>query len=171
MSFWDKFNDEEINDTTGTEGGLYLKPGNYLVQIQRCKMIETRDKNNAFIAELKVAWTDTDDRDLQKGSEPSVFVNMDGKYPDVALGNVNDIVRAGLASMAAQHGQEHPPLKDIPLNKEVMKKVTGAKNLLAGVYLEVYAFNKPTREGKDFTRLKWKVPTEDTIAKMSAAAA
>lgn len=167
MSFWDQFEDEEIDSVKGTEGGLYLKPGNFLLQVQRCKMIETRDGNDAFVAELKVIETDIEDKDLQPGAEPSLYVNLSGKFPKLALGNVNDFVRAGLGSLAQQHGEDHPPLEEITLNKDIMKKITGAKNLLAGVYLDCNAFNKPTREGRDFTRMKWKVP--DNVAEIAQA--
>lgn len=169
MGFWDRLEENDFNQARGTQGGLYFKPGNYLVQIQRCKMITTQQNHEAFVAEFKVIETDVEDPNLKPGAEPSYFVDMDGKYPELALGNVADITRAGLASLACMHGEEHPPIEQIELTKEVGKAVTGKDNLLAGVYLSVYAFNKPTREGNDFTRFKWRIP--ENIAELAAQAA
>lgn len=162
MSFWNKLQDDkvDINEAKGTEGGLYLIPGNYKVEVQRCKMIKTRERHDAFVAEMKVLWTDVESQSLKPGSMPSYFVDMDGKFPELALGNVADFARVGLASLAAKYGKDVPPLEEIPLDTDTMNKITQAKNLLAGTILEVNAFNKPTREGKDFTRLKWKVPVD-----------
>jgi hypothetical protein len=155
MGYWDK---KDIGKAKGTEGGLYFKPGKYLAQIQRCKMIETQKKHEAFVAEFKIIETDVEDPNLQAGAEPSYFVDMDGEYPDLSLGNVADIMRAGLASLAEQHGEEHPVPDQIELSDEIANAITEEDNLLAGVYLDVYAFNKPTRAGNDFTRFKWRIP-------------
>jgi hypothetical protein len=157
MGYWTN-RKEKINDARGTQGGLYFVPGNYIAQIQRCKMIETRDKDEAFVCEFKVIETDVEDKNLKPGSQPSYFVNMDGKFPDLSLGNVADIMRAGLASLAEQHGEEHEPQDEIEITDEIADAITEEQNLLAGVFLQVYAFNKPTRENKPFTRIKWSVP-------------
>lgn len=166
MGFWDKVNDEEINDAHGTKGGLYLCPGNFIVQVQRCKMIKTRQKHEAFVGELLVIESDVEE--LPAGAKPSFYVDMDGKFPELSLGNVADFIRNGLASLARQHGEEHPPVEDIELTAAIGKAVTGADNLLAGVFLRAYAFNKKTREGNNFTRIDWSVP--DTLNELLAAA-
>lgn len=167
MGFWDQLKDKDINEAKSTEGGLYFSPGNYIAQIQRCKMIVTRDKKNAFIAEFKIISTDVDDPNLKPGSEPAYYVDMDGKYPELSLGNVADFVRAGLASLAVQHGEEHPPIAQIELTKKVANSVTGADNILAGVYLDINAYHKT---GKTFTHFKWRVPTAEKLAELVAAA-
>jgi hypothetical protein len=167
MGFWDKITDNDINNARGTEGGLYLCPGNFTVQILRCKMIETKDKHEAFVAELNVLKSDTDE--LKADTQPSYYVDMDGKFPQLSLGNVADFIRAALASMAQQHGEECPPLEEIELTKALGESVTGVDNLLAGVYLNCFAFNKKTRAGSDFTRTKWSTP--DNLTEILAAAA
>lgn len=166
-SFWDKMGDKEINESSGTKGGLYFEPGNYLARINRCRMIETREKHDAFVAEFEVLESDNEDRPV--GCKPALFVDMDGKFPELALGNVTDFVRAGLACCAAQNGEEHPPIESIGLDKETMKAVTGEDNILAGTFIQIYAFNKPTREGRDFTRFDWSVPAN--IRELAASAA
>lgn len=167
MGYW-KNREEKLGDARGTQGGLYFVPGNYIAQIQRCKMIETRDKDEAFIAEFKVLETDVEDVSLKPGAQPSYFVNMDGKFPALSLGNVADLMRAGLASLAEQHGEEHEPQDEIEITDDIADAITEEDNLLAGVFLKVYAFNKPTKEGKPFTRIKWSVP--ENLKALAAAA-
>jgi hypothetical protein len=166
MGFWDKVSDEEINNAEGSKGGEYLLPGNYVVQIQRCKEFTTREKDEAFIAELLVI--ESDNEKMPPGKKPALFIKELPKYPELYLGNVADFIRAGLASMAEQHGEECPETEEIQLTKELGLSVTGTDNLLAGVYLTAYAFNKPTREGKDFTRINWSTPPN--LAEILAAA-
>jgi hypothetical protein len=170
MAFWDKVTKEQLKDARGTQGGLFFRPGNYLVQIQRCKMVETRQKHEAFVAETKVLETDTQDPNLQAGSEPAYFVDLDGKFPELAEGNMADFLRAALASFAHQNGEEHPPVDEITLTPEIGKAVTGEDNLLAGTYLQVHAYNKVTKEGKDFTKFRWRIP-ENLEERLAIAAA
>ena len=168
MGFWDKIDEDKMKDARSTQGGVYFTPGRYpVVQVLRCKMIKTQERHDAFIAECRILVADDtytkkegEEAPLQAGDEPALYVDMDGKYPDLSLGNVMDFMRAGLASLAEQHGQEHPPVEQIEVGKDEANSVTGAENLLAGVLLSVTAFNKPTREGRNFTRIKWAVPAD-----------
>ena len=158
MSFWKTIEEKgtKINDARSTQGGLYFAPGNYTAQIQRCKMIRTLAGEDAFVVEFRVIKSDV--AVLGPGSEPSYYVGMGGKYPALSLGNVADLMRAGLAALAISAGEEHPPIKQIELDTLTCESITGADNILAGVILDVYAFNKPTKDGSDFTRIKWRVP-------------
>ena len=147
---WDK-----IQEARGTKGGLYFKPGNYLAKVQRCMMIKTRQGHEAFVAEFEVIETDVEDVNLRPGAKPSYFIDMDSEFPELSLGNVADFMRAGLDSLAKQHDEEVPVLTPV-----VAKAITEEDNLLAGVFIDVYAFNKPTRKGKDFTRINWSTPQD-----------
>lgn len=166
MGFWNKVTDEEVNNASTSGGGLYLLPGNYIVQILRCKEFTTRAKDEAFIAELLVI--ESDNEKMPAGSKPSFFVKQLPEYPDLALGNVADFIRAGLQSLATQHGEDCPDIDDIELTVETGESVTGSDNLLAGVYLAAYAFNKKTKKDNDFTRIEWSVP--DNLDEILAAA-
>lgn len=159
-----------IKDAKGSRGGLYIQPGNYVVQILRCQMRKNYAKKNCFIAELLVIKSDNED--LKAGSEPSFVINLDSDYPDLALGDVADFMRAGLASLADMHEEPRPDdLDEVEVDEEVADTIAGEDNLLAGTYLTAKAHNRITREGNDFTRIKWGVPEDlkDLAARADAA--
>jgi hypothetical protein len=142
--------------------------GNYVVQVLRCKMVESFKKNQTFIAELRIV--ETDNEDLSVGQEPSFVINLDGEYPDLALGNVADFMRAGMASLGDQHDESRPEdIDEVEINEAEADSIAGEDNLLAGVFLTAKAWNHETRKGNDFTRIKWGVP--DDVKKFVSAAA
>ncbi len=163
MGFWSTIGSEKIKNAKSTEGGLYLPPGNFVVQISKCKMIKTMEGADAFIAEFSVIESDVEK--MKVGEQPSYYVGF-GKFPTLSLGNIVDFMRAGLASLAEAHGEEHPPISEIEVNEDVAEAITGTENILAGTYLAVYAFNKKTKDGGDFTRMKWSVPKN--VAELAA---
>lgn len=157
MGFWDRHKNDDIKNARGTKGGVYFTPGNYLVRIDRCKEISTRGQKDVFIAECTVLESDNDK--TTKGSHPSVYIEDNPAYPNMALGNIADLMRAALASKADQLGAERPEdPEEIEIDMDVAKAVTGDDNILAGVILQVNAFNKKTLKDKDFTRLAYTVP-------------
>ena len=153
----------KIKDARGTRGGLYVTPGNYVFRVKRCIMKESFKGDPNFIAELETisSQKSADNDPLAPNSAPSYVVNLKGKYPDLALGNVADFMRAGLASLADQHHEERPSsIEEIEVDEEIAEAITGESNLLAGVYLAAHAFNHKTRDDKDFTRVEWSVPPD-----------
>lgn len=163
MGLWDNIKDKDINEATSTKGGVYLKPGNYTVRINRCRELETRAKKTAFIAELEVV--ESDNAECPVGYQPSFFCQEDPRYPQMALGNIADLLRAALASMAADGTKP----ESIELSKELAMSVTGEENLLAGTFVRVYVYNKKTKEkGNDFTHHSWSIP--ENLAELTAAA-
>ncbi len=172
--FWDQQDAKKVKEAKSTKGGVYLLPGNYIIHVQRCKMIEVNPtkkvKDDAFIAEFKII--ESDNPKLSAGVEASYYVDMtDTEYPDLSLGNVCDFIRAGYSSLLIQNGEESPPIEDIEVSVQDCKEVTGTENTIAGVFLRVVAYNKPTKAGKDFTRVNWSVPENlDELVKKYAAA-
>jgi len=153
MGYWDN---KDINSASGSRGGLYLAANaNFVVEVQRCQMIKKRNGDNCFIAELKVLQTDCEDEKMKPGSLPAFFVNMDGDWPDLSLGNVADFMRAGLACMAEMVGEDHDDIEDIEVSPDVADSITEEDNLLAGTIMGVYTF---TKEGKTFTNHRWSIP-------------
>lgn len=148
----------KIKGQSSTKGGAYFQPGNYVVQIQRCKMGQTRKEVDFFVAECKIVESDNDE--LRPGSEGSFMVTMD---KDPALGNIADFMRMGIWLAAREEGKTAAELGSvdaIPLDEEDADEIVSEENPLAGLLMGLYAYNKPTRAGNDFTRHKWITPEE-----------
>lgn len=144
-----------LKEASATKGGLYLQPGNYTVQVQRCKMQDAWQGNRKwFIVELRVM--ETDNENAKVGSEPSWMVELPGKYPSLALGNIKAFLHAAYSALAEADDTEAPDEDDI--DEDAADDAVGEDNPLAGVFLNAAAFNKKTKEGNDFTRVKWSVP-------------
>lgn len=167
MGLWDGISNKDMNEARSTKGGVYFKPGNYVVRVHRCKELVTRAKDEAFIAECEVL--DSDNPECAVGQRPALYIEKNSAYPTLWLGNVMDFVRAAMASMAVQNGDEAPPPESIELTKEVAEAVTGEDNLLAGSILMVHAYNTKTKgKGADFTRFEWTVPDKEALDQYAA---
>lgn len=140
---------------------LYFQPGKYRVRIERCKYGKTRKGVDMFVAETEVL--ESDSETLVVGTKPSFLVTLD---KDPALGNIADFMRVGLATLSAMHGEIVVP-DSVELEEEVAEEIVGEDNILAGVELNVYAYNKPTKAGHDFTRVEFNVP-KDVIESAAA---
>ena len=150
-----------IKDARGSRS-LYFQPGRYRVKIERCKYGKTRKGVDMFVAETVVIESDSDT--LVPGTTPSFLVTFD---KDPALGNVADFMRVGLAALAAGEGQMLVP-DTIELDESIAEEIAGEENILAGIELGLYAYNKPTKAGNPFTRLEWNVP-KDVLASAQQA--
>jgi len=154
-----------LKEARSTQGGLYLKPGNYTVQVQKVKMQKSQVGNREFfIAELKVV--DSDNEEMKANSEPSWLVELPGKYPELALGNVKAFLHAAFSSMAEAEGEEAPDEEDI--DEAMATLAVSEDNPLAGVFMSAKAFQKETKSGGEFTRVKWGVPSD--IEELAASA-
>lgn len=149
----------DIKGKSGTEGGNYFVPGNYVVRIEKCKQGKTRSDKPFFAAECRILESDTED--LKVGSTASFFVLFD-EYPELSLGNVADFMRAGMSSYFVQNKMDPPG--DFEIDEEIAEEISGEENILAGTLISVEAFNKKTKAGNDFTRFKW-TPITDELAK------
>jgi hypothetical protein len=154
---------------TGSRGGLYLTPGSYVLEVQRCFFIENGFKGNSYVTELKVLKS-TNEK-LPLGSMPSYVVNMD-KIPELALGNVADFTRACMASLLDVQEIERPDnlmeLDADEVDDTIWESIKEA-NCLAGAIIAAEAFNVLTKAETDFTRINWSVP-EDLQEYVGAAA-
>jgi len=142
-----------ISSARGSEGGVYLLPGTYTVEVQRCKQNKTRKGVPFFVVELKVIASDTPDR--KPNTDVSWMVTLD---KDASLGNIADFMRVALAALALQKHEQIVKPQDVPLDEKTADEICAEDNPLVGVRLSVQAFNVKTKENKDFTRVKWKVP-------------
>ncbi len=144
----------KVKTAKGTEGGIYFLPGTYLVEIVRCKEGLNQHQKKFFVAECKILESDNPERKV--GTPCSFMVTFD-KFPDLSMGNVADFLRAALSSKLAAMGID-VPFEKVTLDDNIGNDCVGEKNELVGVKLRTFAFNKPTKEGTDFTRHKWYLP-------------
>lgn len=151
-----------MKEAKATAGGNYLKPGNYTLQVQKCKMQASQvGSRKFFIVETKVfASQKTDDKIEANGvdTEPSWLVELPGKYPDLALGNIKAFLHAAYSSMAESAGEDAPDEEDI--DEDAADDAISEDNPLVGIFVTAKAFQKETQSGGVFTRVKWGVPDD-----------
>ena len=158
------FADDRIVTARGTEGGIYFLPGNYLVEIMRCKEGVSFKRKDFFVAECKILESDNPARKV--GTPCSFMVTVD-EYPDLSYGNIADFIRAAMAAKLYEHdgtALSAKQISEIEYTKKEAQDVVGEENSLVGIKLRLFAFNKPTKAGNDFTRHKWSLPTADADA-------
>lgn len=140
----------KMKDASESAGGLYLQPGNYLVEIKAVKEQSSSVGSQVFyIVEMQILESDNDD--LRPGMEPAWLVDMTMKYENLALGNVKNFLRAAYGTMALAEGEEPPTADDIG-EDEAELSMTG---ILEGVKVYAKAFNIVTKAGNDFTKVTW----------------
>jgi len=146
-----------MKQARSTQGGLYFLPGNYTIQVLRCKMQESQvGGRQFFIAETKIV--KSDNPELKVGSEPGWLVELPGKYPELSLGNIKAFLHAAFSSLAEAEGDDAPEEGDV--DESFADLAVGEDNVLAGVFITAKAFQKKTKKGADFTRIKWGVPDD-----------
>lgn len=150
-----------MNSASSTQGGNYIRPGNYLYKINRVKVQESQvGSKSFFVAELEVLAADKTDDDVKPngvGENVSMIVEVPGKYPELSFGNIKAFLKAAYGTIAEASGEDGPTDEDI--DEEMTEAATSEDNPLAGVFVYAKAFNKLTKQGKDFTRVDWSVPS------------
>jgi hypothetical protein len=150
-----------------TQGGQYLEPGTYTLQIKRVKLQESAAKSRTewFIVEFKVI--DTDHEKIKPGDERSWLVELPGEWPELSLGNIKAFLMTAYGSMAVAEGDEPPTEEEI--GDEEGEAACEEDGPLVGVFVNAFAYNKKTKQDRDFTRVKWSIP--DNLDELLEAAA
>lgn len=133
MGMFDKIKEAQIN-----EGGVYILPGIYRCQILACKQRQTRKGVNMIAVELRVIESTNPERPA--GTDMSWVVTMD---KDAALGNVKQFVATVMECEVKE--------VDTPGTELIFSEA----NPLKGTMVRVSAVNKKTKNGGDFTLVKW----------------
>ena len=143
-----------------TQGGLYFKEGNYLVEILSCKLQESgRTKGKVFlIIETKVL--ESNNEEMKVGMEPSCVINMTGDNADMGERNAKNFFMAAYSVFADANNEERPEVEDI--DEEACDSAIGEEQPLVGLQVGVKAFDKKKKDSEDvFTRINWHVPDEE----------
>jgi hypothetical protein len=162
-----------MSGASSTQGGNYLRPGNYVVQIQCCKLQQSQANTSRsfFVAELKVVESAQVDEVIKpnaKDEDTSWLMEVPGKYPELSLGNIKALLKAAYSSLAESQGEEGP--EDNEIDEEMTEYAVGEDNPLAGVFVVAKAFHKQKKNSDGvFTRVQWAVPENlDELVQVSA---
>jgi len=130
---------DDIGKAQYFEGGKYIGPGAYKAKILKVKQDKTRNGRPFFVTELEVLET-SDPKEFPVGTSFSWMVMLD---QDAALGNIRHFL--AVASDA--------PINEI--GKADAEEAISEANPLAGVIVRISATNIKTKQGKDFTKVKF----------------
>lgn len=152
---------DKIKEASMMEGGAYVLPGIYRVQIDVCKQKETRKKIGMVAVEMRVLESSNPDR--PPGSAMSWVVTAD---KDAFLSNIKQFLSAvGIPINGVVH--RLTPEDVDPAGAEM---VFSAGNPLKGHFARIYAYNVLTKAKTDFTRVKW-INDQDGVEGVVAAVA
>jgi hypothetical protein len=143
-----------IKEAKRSEGGPYLGTGVHKLEINRVKKGKNWRKKNFFVVECKVLES-TNEEEHAVGSSVDWYINMDGEYPDLSLGEVKHFLQVAIfASYALQdelyEGAEAPDA--VPITEEVAEEACGEEQPFAGLILQAEGSRK---EGKKYVKVNW----------------
>lgn len=153
-----RFNKKGLKDKGGNKRNPYFEPGNYMVTINRCSEIKTRHGGEFCVIECKINQSTCDE--LKPGMTAASFINLNN---DMTEDNIADFLRASLFALAKSNGQD-PGVKtweELEVDGEDYdgdEGIVSEENPLAGLDMEVEAFNVTTKAGKPFTVVRFLPP-------------
>jgi hypothetical protein len=152
MSIFDK-----IEAATFSEGGNYIKPGAYDLEVVKLKIGQTRKKENFFAASFKVLGTSNPD--CRVGEVVDWFCS--DKH-DSFLGNVKQFAVALLSAAG--------PVAPDAITSQLMDGLVDKDGAaVAGSRIRVQVTMVPTKAGGTFSRHLW-LPAGATESSENAAA-
>lgn len=136
-----------IGKVDATMSPIYFLPGSYVVEIVRCFCMQSRKKEDLFIAETTI--TESDNEERPAGTKASWCVNF---KQDAALGNIKGFVAACNGIKPTNNKKVNAEITDEICDYAVDEK----DNPLAGILLKLVCVNKVIEKtGKDFTVHMW----------------
>ena len=128
----------KIGEAKYSEGGIYLLPGVYRLEIVAVKTLRTRTGKDGFVAEFKVLESSNAQR--LPGSSCSWMVTFD-KEP--AMGNVKQFLATVLGAEMEQ------------ITEAVAEAACSEQNPLAGKIVRCSAVEITTKAQRQFTKVKF----------------
>lgn len=149
-----------LKEAKSTKGGEYIQPGNYLLEIQKVKIQQSQvGGREFFLVETKVIEAQQTDPDVAPNginSGPTWLVELPGKFPEVAKGNIKNFLTAAFGFLAIAAGETPPAESDI--DDDLGDLAIGEENPLVGAFVVAKAFHKKTKSDTLFTRVDWSTP-------------
>lgn len=132
-----------IENAKSTEGGNYLRPGIYDVEVVRLSVGQTRKGVNFFAADLRILGSNNTDHRV--GEVANWFVGFD---KDAALGNVKSFAVSALSS----EGAIDPATITEPVMNALVDKGGEA---IVGTKLKVQVSLVDTKGGGKYSKHHW----------------
>lgn len=132
-----------ITEVSSSQGGQWVKPGKHHFKITALKSPPRLRAGQCFIAELKVI--SSTNPDYTEGQSVSWVRNIT-KHKEMALGDVKAFIAAALN------------IKEDQVNEEIADGVVAPDQPLKNYEVLCEAFNRPTKDGGEFTRTLWTYP-------------
>jgi hypothetical protein len=146
-----------IAEATYNEGGNYLHPGSYDLEIVKLKVGQTRKKDDFFAADLKILGTTSD----MRIGEIANFFTSTKQERALFLGNVKGFAKALLSATGE--------IDDGAITPEVMDGICDKNGAaVVGARIRVQVTQVPTLAGGTYSRHTW-MPAGATAQLTSAA--
>lgn len=142
-----------LKDTKLTQDAVYIRPGQYLCRIDKCKIFENRKGMTRAAVEMTVIALLDPDSTHKVGEEITQLMRRESDYflPDV-LGFLTGVLGVDQESI----GEEEL--------EQLAAQVFSDENPLGNTICELHARNVVTNEGKDFTKIIYKGEVEPAKA-------
>ena len=152
----------KLKNVRASQSGNWIKPGKYVLQIQRVKVIDGQGK--FFCMECKVISSEATEEGVtsnKPGAEVSYLENLQPpKYEDSNYSRIRTALLYAYSSLSVAGGDE--PLADEDISEDIEAMGDDAiseENPLGGVFVECFAFTSSKRNSDgNVTKLKWSVP-------------
>jgi hypothetical protein len=139
----------KIGEAKYSEGGVYLKPGVFRLEIQKVKFQKTRKGQEAFLVEFLVL--DSTNPEHPKGSAVTWMVTMD-KEP--AMGNVKQFIATAFHDKLIELKIPVEGHMDA-IDEATAELVISDQQPLTGKVVRASANNITTKAGRPFTKVKF----------------
>ena len=143
-----------IATATYSEGGVYLVPGVYRLEILSIISKRTRAQKDAFIVELKVLESTSTER--LPGSTCAWMVMITPDSP--ALGNIKQFLATVIGCEMSQ------------IDERVAEAAVAQQQPLKGHIVRAAAVNIMTKKNQPFTKVKWLPDSAGTAGAQAALA-
>src|SRR5262245_29083972 len=127
-----------IKEAKYSDGGVYVEPGVYRVQVQHVKKGRTRTAKDFFVVEMLIMESNNDKR--KPGTVMSWMVTLD-KEP--ALGNVKQFVSTATGCEMDE------------VDEAGVEEIVSERNPLEKTILRISAVEIMTKANRPFTKVRW----------------
>lgn len=160
-----------LNDFRGSGGGAYITDeGQFLIRLKEVKFKGKQNNPNAtrFIVDFEVVESSIPDKVPVGARRGNVIKVGDHEYPETALGNMADCIRAfGVSFDLYYHNQSEFTADTYDVDR-FFSWHTGPDQPLKGVVVGLETVNITTRKNNIFTKHQYFVPTLEQIARHRA---